>query len=86
MSGLRNLVPSTALDQSSGSSPSSSAHGTAIGSSNGTSGGASGGSGGAAGGSSGGTGGGDSTRRRRNAGNVSLIACTECRHARQKVR
>lgn len=75
MSTFRSLAPSNLQDQSSSSSPSK-----AGGTSGGTSGGASGGAGG---GSSGGA---DGQRRRRNAGNVSLMACTECRHARQRVR
>ena len=85
MSTFRALAPSNPQNQSSSSSPSK--HGEFIGESStsgGTSGGASGGNG-AAGGGGGGSGG-DVPRRRRVAGNVSLMACNECRHARQKVR
>ena len=74
MSSFRSLAPSHQNDQSSGSSPTK--QGAFAGESS-TSGGTSGGASG---------GGGDSRRRRRNAGNVSLMACNECRHARQKVR
>lgn len=74
MSSFRSLAPSHHHDQSSGSSPTK--QGAFVGGSS-TSGGTSGGTSGN---------GGDSHRRRRNAGNVSLMACNECRHARQKVR
>lgn len=74
MSSFRSLAPSHQHDQPSGSSPTK--QGAFVGESS-TSGGTSAGVSG---------GGGDSHRRRRNAGNVSLMACNECRHARQKVR
>lgn len=74
MSSFRSLAPSHQHDQLSGSSPTK--QGAFVGESS-TSGGTSGGASGS---------GGDSHRRRRNAGNVSLMACNECRHARQKVR
>lgn len=74
MSSFRSLAPSHQHDQPSGSSPTK--QGAFVGESS-TSGGTSGGASGS---------GGDSHRRRRNAGNVSLMACNECRHARQKVR
>ena len=74
MSSFRSLAPSHQHDHSSGSSRTK--QGAFVGESS-TSGGTSGGASGS---------GGDSHRRRRNAGNVSLMACNECRHARQKVR
>ncbi|MCJ1468122.1 hypothetical protein MMC07_006750 [Pseudocyphellaria aurata] len=75
MSAFRSLAPLNPQDQSSGSSPSKT--GSNVGYSS-TSGGASGGAGGGSGG------GADGQRRRRTAGNVSQMACTECRHARQR--
>lgn len=74
MSSFRSLAPSHQHEHSSGLSPAK--QGAVVGESS-TSGGTSGGASGS---------GGDSHRRRRNAGNVSLMACNECRHARQKVR
>lgn len=74
MSSFRSLAPSHQHDQPSGSLPTK--QGGFVWESS-TSGGTSAGASGSVG---------DSHRRRRNAGNVSLMACNECRHARQKVR
>lgn len=85
MSNLRSLAPSNQNDHSSGSSSMKGNLAEDLASGYGNSGGTS--SGGASGGAGGGGGfgGGDAQRKRRNAGNVSLMACTDCRHARQRV-
>ena len=81
MSTFRSIAPSNPQDQSSGSSPSKAGGYVAT---SGTSGGASG-EGGGDGGGGGNSGDPDGQRKRRTTGSVSLMACTECRHARQRV-
>lgn len=85
MADYRNLAPSTQTDLSSASSTYNTSGGLGTPSTQ-TSSGAAGGSSGSGAGSGAGSGSGDGQqRRRRAAGQVSVLACTECRRARARV-
>ena len=82
MSAYRSLAPSNLQAESSSSSSAQAAESSSAGGAS-----ASGDLSGAAGGGGGSGSGGDAhQRKRRTAGNVSTMACTPCRTARQKVR
>ena len=89
MAEYRNLAPSTQNEYSSASSTYNTSGGLGTPNTQGTSSGGTGGSNNGSGsgaGSGSGSGGGDGQqRRRRAAGQVSVLACTECRRARAKV-